>query len=107
MFEGKVTLVTRGCRGIGAAITESLAEAGAHVAAGYNRAKDGAEVLAVAHWALQPWLWTGQVASTYARTNASMMTVWHSGSEERPKNGHLEAQAPESRRGVNTARPIS
>lgn len=42
MFEGKVALVTGGCRGIGAAITECLAEAGAHVAAGYNRDKETA-----------------------------------------------------------------
>ena len=46
MFEGKVALVTGGCRGIGAAITECLAEAGAHVAAGYNHGKDAAEALA-------------------------------------------------------------
>ena len=46
MFEGKVALVTGGCRGIGAAITASLAEAGAHVAAGYNRGKETAETLA-------------------------------------------------------------
>ena len=46
MFEGKVALVTGGCRGIGTAITECLAEAGAHVAAGYNRDKDTAEALA-------------------------------------------------------------
>ena len=46
MFEGKVALVTGGCRGIGAAITECLAEAGAHVAAGYNRDKDTADALA-------------------------------------------------------------
>ena len=48
MFEGKVAVVTGGCRGIGAAITECLAEGGAHVAAGYNRGKDGAEALAEA-----------------------------------------------------------
>lgn len=46
MFEGKVALVTGGCRGIGAAITECLSESGAHVAAGYNRDKDAAEALA-------------------------------------------------------------
>ena len=38
--------VTGGCRGIGAAITKSLAEAGAHVAAGYNRGAEAAEALA-------------------------------------------------------------
>ncbi len=48
MFEGKVALVTGGCRGIGAAITECLAEAGAHVAAGYNRGQEPAEALAKA-----------------------------------------------------------
>ena len=46
MFEGKVALVTGGCRGIGAAITECLAEAGAHVSAGYNRDKETAEAVA-------------------------------------------------------------
>ena len=46
MFTGKVAVVTGGCRGIGAAITRCLAEAGAHVAAGYNRGAETAEVLA-------------------------------------------------------------
>ena len=46
MFTGKVAIVTGGCRGIGAAITRSLAEAGAHVAAGYNRGTETAEALA-------------------------------------------------------------
>ena len=46
MFEGGVALVTGGCRGIGAAITERLARSGAHVAAGYHHGKDGAEALA-------------------------------------------------------------
>jgi acetoacetyl-CoA reductase len=43
MFKGRVAVVTGGTRGIGAAITESLAKAGAHVAAGYNKGKEGAE----------------------------------------------------------------
>jgi acetoacetyl-CoA reductase len=38
-----VALVTGGTRGIGAAITEALAERGAKVAAGYNRGKESAE----------------------------------------------------------------
>ncbi len=46
MFTGKVAVVTGGCRGIGAAITQCLAEAGAHVAAGYNRGAETAEALA-------------------------------------------------------------
>ena len=48
MLQGKVALVTGGCRGIGAAITESLAAAEAHVAAGYNRDQEAAEALATA-----------------------------------------------------------
>ena len=46
MLEGKVALVTGGCRGIGAAITENLAAAGAHVAAGYNHGEEAARALA-------------------------------------------------------------
>ena len=46
MFEGRVALVTGGTRGIGAAITESLAASGASVAAGYNRGKESAEKFA-------------------------------------------------------------
>ncbi len=46
MFEGRVALVTGGTRGIGAAITESLAANGASVAAGYNRGRESAEKFA-------------------------------------------------------------
>ena len=49
MFEGKVALVTGGCRGIGAGITECLASQGAHVAAGYNRGQETAEALMRSH----------------------------------------------------------
>jgi acetoacetyl-CoA reductase len=42
IFEGRVAVVTGGTRGIGAAITQELAQAGAHVAAGYNRDDDSA-----------------------------------------------------------------
>jgi acetoacetyl-CoA reductase len=43
MFKGRVAIVTGGTRGIGAAITEALAQAHAHVAAGYNKGAEAAE----------------------------------------------------------------
>jgi acetoacetyl-CoA reductase len=45
MFDGHVALVTGGTRGIGGAITTTLAKSGARVAAGYSRGKDAAEAL--------------------------------------------------------------
>ncbi|MBV8369198.1 MAG: beta-ketoacyl-ACP reductase [Candidatus Eremiobacteraeota bacterium] len=45
MFDGQVALVTGGTRGIGAAITTTLAKSGARVAAGYSRGKEPAEAL--------------------------------------------------------------
>jgi acetoacetyl-CoA reductase len=41
-----VAIVTGGTRGIGAAISQSLASAGAHVAAGYSKGKESAEACA-------------------------------------------------------------
>jgi acetoacetyl-CoA reductase len=46
MFNGRVAIVTGGTRGIGAAISAALCEAGAHVAAGYSKGKDSAEACA-------------------------------------------------------------
>jgi 3-oxoacyl-[acyl-carrier protein] reductase len=45
-LDGKAALVTGGSRGIGAAIAEELARAGASVAVGYRSGKDEAEELA-------------------------------------------------------------
>jgi acetoacetyl-CoA reductase len=46
MTDQKVAIVTGGARGIGAAITTSLARSGVHVAAGYSSNKQAAEELA-------------------------------------------------------------
>lgn len=49
MFKGRVAIVTGGTRGIGAAITQALADAGAHVAAGYSKGAEAAEKCAEKH----------------------------------------------------------
>jgi acetoacetyl-CoA reductase len=46
MSEQRVAIVTGGARGIGAAITTSLAKAGTHVAAGYSRNRAAGDELA-------------------------------------------------------------
>jgi acetoacetyl-CoA reductase len=46
MSEQRVAIVTGGARGIGAAITTSLAKAGTHVAAGYSRNRPAGDELA-------------------------------------------------------------
>lgn len=46
MSEQRVAIVTGGARGIGAAITTSLAKAGTHVAAGYSRNRSAGDELA-------------------------------------------------------------
>jgi acetoacetyl-CoA reductase len=45
MVTGRVAIVTGGARGIGAAISRSLAAEGAHVAAGYHHGQETAEAL--------------------------------------------------------------
>ena len=45
LLEGKVAVVTGGSRGIGAAISRALAEAGAHVFINYNKGAEAAEAL--------------------------------------------------------------
>jgi 3-oxoacyl-(acyl-carrier-protein) reductase len=45
MTEQRVAIVTGGTRGIGAAITTTLARQGVHVAAGYHRGKEAADEL--------------------------------------------------------------
>jgi len=45
LLKGKVALITGGARGIGAAITECLADAGADIALGFNHGRERAEVL--------------------------------------------------------------
>jgi acetoacetyl-CoA reductase len=45
MFDGRAAIVTGGTRGIGAAITRSLADSGVHVAAGFSKNQTSAEAL--------------------------------------------------------------
>ncbi len=45
-FDGRVALVTEASRGVGAAITQRLAQAGADVAVGYGQDAEGAGAVA-------------------------------------------------------------
>jgi 3-oxoacyl-(acyl-carrier-protein) reductase len=45
LLEGKVALITGGARGIGAAISQCLADAGADIALGFHHGRERAEVL--------------------------------------------------------------
>ena len=43
-------------------------------AVAYTEQKTG--VAALTHWSVQPWVWTAQAASHWARLSTSMMGVW-------------------------------